>query len=456
MKLALPLQVKNGIDRRLLRDVMDCRPACNHHRNNVNSQAVGFRLNHKNEMIQLSIITKWRWQYLALLLALCVLAYFSVQHWLGPQLDVERVQRRDFVQSVVASGHVESPHRVDIGAQITATVARVPVNEGQSVDAGAVLIELVPDEVLAAERQADIAVLQARAKLRQLVEVQAPVAEQALRQAHSNLDNASAAYRRNQDLFKQGFIGQAALDDARKAAELADAQLRSAQMQLDTTGSVGSDYAVAVTAVDQARAAAQAAHARSGYASIRSPVAGVLIAHNVEVGDVVQPGKLLMTLSPQGKTQIVIAVDEKNLHLIALGQKALVSADAYPQQKFSATLIYINPGINAQTGAVDVKLDVPDAPEMLRQDMTVSVDIEVARRAQALLLPIAAVHEADSAAPWVLRVEQGRAVKAAVRVGLRSGGLVELLDGLHEGDQVLPVAATVQAGQRLRVNATAH
>ena len=176
----------------------------------------------------------------------------------------------------------------------------------------------------------------------------------------------------------------------------------------------------------------------------------------VEVGDVVQPGKLLMTLSPQGKTQIVIAVDEKNLHLIALGQKALVSADAYPQQKFSATLIYINPGINAQTGAVDVKLDVPDAPEMLRQDMTVSVDIEVARRAQALLLPIAAVHEADSAAPWVLRVEQGRAVKAAVRVGLRSGGLVELLDGLHEGDQVLPVAATVQAGQRLRVNATAH
>ena len=85
---------------------MDCRPACNHHRNNVNSQAVGFRLNHKNEMIQLSIITKWRWQYLALLLALCVLAYFSVQHWLGPQLDVERVQRRDFVQSVVASGHV--------------------------------------------------------------------------------------------------------------------------------------------------------------------------------------------------------------------------------------------------------------------------------------------------------------------------------------------------------------
>jgi len=387
-------------------------------------------------MTQLSTFFKRRWQYLAVLLTLCALAYFAVQHWLGPQVAAEAVQRRDFVQSVVASGHVESPHRVEIGAQITATVARVPVTEGQSVMAGTVLVELTPAEVLAAERQADIAVLQAQAKLRQLIEVQAPMAEQALRQARSNLDNANAAYRRNQDLFKQGFIGQAALDDARKAAELADAQLRSAQKQLETTGTVGSDYAVAVTAVDQAHAAAQAAHARTGYASIRSPVAGVLIARSVEVGDVVQPGKVLMTLSPKGSTQIVIAVDEKNLHLIALG--------------------YINPGVNAQTGAVDVKLDVPLAPEVLRQDMTVSVDIEVARRPQALLLSSAAVHDADTGAPWVLRVEDGRAVKVPVHVGLRAGGQVEILDGLHEGDRVLPITAALQAGQRLRVNSAAH
>jgi HlyD family secretion protein len=251
---------------------------------------------------------------------------------------------------------------VDIGAQVTGTVARVPVAEGQSVVAGTVLIELLTAELQATERQADIAVLQAQAKLRQLKEVQAPVAEQALRQAQATQANAQSAFKRSQDLFKQGFIGQAALDDARKAVDLADAQLRSAQKQLDTTAATGSDYAMASTAVDQARAAAQVAHARSGYASIRSPVDGVLIARNVEAGDVVQPGKVLMTLSPKGRPQIVIAVDEKNLHLIALGQKALVSADAYPQQKFNAELVYINPGVNAQTGAVDVKLDVPQVP----------------------------------------------------------------------------------------------
>ena len=407
-------------------------------------------------MINILAPLKWHWKYLAAAVAFCAVAYFSYQRWQGPQLSTETVQRRDFVQTVVASGHVESPHRVDIGAQITGTVARIPVTEGQSVAAGTVLIELVPDELLAAERQAGIAVLQAQAKLRQLVEVQAPVAEQTLRQARLNLDNASAAYRRAQDLFKQGFIGQAALDDARKAADLADAQARAAQKQLDTTAASGSDYAMAVTAVDQARAAAQLAHARSGYASIRSPLDGVLIGRNVEVGDVVQPGKVLMTLSPKGKTQIVIAVDEKNLHLIAPGQRALVSADAYAQQKFNAELVYINPGINAQTGAVDVKLDIPQVPDVLRQDMTVSVDIEVARRPQALLLPASAVHEADSAAPWVLRVEDGHAVKVPVHVGLRSGGFAEVLDGLSEGDHVLPATAAVQDGQRLRIKAATH
>ncbi len=390
-----------------------------------------------------------------MVLVLGAVAYFFVQRWLGPQLAAEVVLRRDFVQSVVASGHVQSPHRVDIGAQITGTVARVPVAEGQSVAAGTLLIELLPAELQAAERQADIAVLQAQAKLRQLLEVQAPVAEQALRQAQVTQANAQSAFKRNQDLFKQGFIGQAALDDARKASELADAQLHSAHKQLETTAASGSDYAMASTAVSQAKAAAEAARARSSYASIRSPVEGVLIARNVEVGDVVQSGKVLMTLSPKGKTQIVIAVDEKNLHLIALGQKALVSADAYPQQKFNAELVYINPGVNAQTGSVDVKLDVPQAPEVLRQDMTVSVDIEVARRPQALLLSSAAVRDADNAAPWVLRVEEGRAVKVPVHVGLRSGGLTEVLDGLNEGDLVLSGMA-VQPGQRVRAAAAAR
>jgi HlyD family secretion protein len=385
---------------------------------------------------------------LLVLLALAVLAAPRVLH--GPEVATETVVQRDFVQTVVATGHVEAPHRVDIGAQVTGTVSRVPVAEGQTVKAGELLIELESSELRAAQRQAEVAVEQAQARLRQLREVQAPVAEQTLRQAQTNLDNAQSALRRNQDLFAQGFIGQAVLDDARKTVELADAQLHSARKQLETTGPSGSDTALAQTAVAQALASAELARARSNYARITAPSAGTLIGRNVEVGDVAQAGKVLMTLSPDGSTQLVADIDEKNLRLLRVGQKALASADAYPQQRFEAVLAYINPGVNAQTGAVQVKFDVPAPPPVLKQDMTVSIDIEVARRAKALLLAIGALHDADGAAPWVLRVEGGRAVRRAVRVGLRSGGFAELQDGLAEGDQVVPATEAIEADDRLR------
>jgi len=174
----------------------------------------------------------------------------------------------------------------------------------------------------------------------------------------------------------------------------------------------------------------------------------------VEVGDVVQPGKVLMTLSPQGRTQLVLAIDEKNLAMLALGQQALASADAYPTQRFAATLAFINPGVNASTGAVEVKLDVAAPPAVLKQDMTVSVDIEVARRAQALIVPLSAVRDADGA-PWVLRLEGRHATRRSVQLGLRSGGLAEVLGGVTEGDAVLVGSATLKAGARVRATSAA-
>ncbi len=404
-------------------------------------------------MIVPSSLLKNRWKILGALLAAAVGAGLVLRWWQGPQVLTEAVVRRDFVQTVVASGHVETPHRADIGSQMTGTVVRVPVAQGQSVKAGDLLVELESTELRAAERQAEVAVAQALARLRQLREVQLPVAVQGLRQARVNLENAQAALRRNQDLFAQGFVGEAVLEDLRKAVELADAQVRSAQKQVDSAGPAGSDDALAQAAVAEAQASRAAARARAGYTQLRAPLDGVLIGRNVEVGEVVQAGKILMTLSPAGRTQLVVAIDEKNLRLLALGQKARASADAYPQQVFAAELVYINPGVNAQTGAVEVKLDVAAAPPFLRQDMTVSVDIEVARRPQALLVAASTVHGAEAAAPWVLRLEAGQAVRRAVRLGLRSGGFVEVLEGLREGDPLIPVAAGIEPGARVRTDA---
>ena len=404
-------------------------------------------------MTDTTLIRQHPGKFAAAQLAIALVAVVAVRWWRGPEVAIDTVVRRDFVQSVVASGHVETPHRVTIGAQITGTVVRVPVTDGQSVKVGDLLVELESAELRAVQRQAELAVVQAQAQRRQVREVQAPIAEQALRQARANLATVRSTWQRNQDLFRQGFISAAALDQFRNAVELADAQVRTAQTQLDAAQPAGSDSLLAEAAVAQAMAGSDAARARAGYTGIRAPVAGTLIGRNVEAGDVVQPGRLLMTLSPVGRTQLVVAIDEKNLHLLALGQKALVSADAYPQQRFAAEVAYINPGVNALTGSVDVKLAVASPPAVLSQDMTVSIDIEVARHPAVLLLATGAVHDADAATPWVLRVEAGEATRRPIRLGLRSAGFVEVVEGLQAGDQVIPVAAQLAAGDRLRVMA---
>jgi HlyD family secretion protein len=385
----------------------------------------------------------------------CVLALFLgaalLRWWLGPQVQTEAVQRRDVLQTLVASGRVETPHRVNIGAQITGTVARVPVTEGQTVKAGDVLVELVGTELLSARRQAQQAVVQAQNRLRQMNELQGPVVQQTLRQAQASLDTAQANWQRNEALFDQGFIGQAALDESRKALALADAQVRAAQQQVISTRAGGAEHSLALGAVLEAQANAETVNAKARYAVIQAPASGQLIGRNVEVGDVVQAGKVLMTLSPEGAMQLVVQIDEKNLRLMALGQQALASADAYPQQPFKAQVVYINPGINAQTGAVEIKLDVLEPQKNLKQDMTVSVDLVVARQPQVLALQVGRVNEISGTSPWVWLVQAGIAVRRPVRLGLRGGAWVEVLEGLREGDAVITSPIALREGQRVRV-----
>jgi HlyD family secretion protein len=382
--------------------------------------------------------------------ALGLVGTAAVLFLLGPKTEVLEALRREVVQSVVATGRIESPFRVDLGAQVVGTVTRVPVAQGESVAAGQTLIELDSAEAHALVRQAEAAVVQAEGRLRQLKELQLPVAAQSLRQAQANFANARSQFERNRKLFEAGFIGQSVLDDSQRNLEVAQTQVDTARKQVDAARPQGSDYALASAALEQARAGLQAARARLAYTRVVAPVTGTLIARNVEHGDVVQPGRALMVLAPAGETQIVVQIDERNLGMVRLGQPALASADAYPAKRFAAEVAYVNPGVDAQRGTVEVKLRVREPPDYLRQDMTVSVDIEVARSPGALALPAEAVHDATGAAPWVLRVEGGRAVRRTVELGLRGTGWVEIRSGLGPGDRVVPAAAPIAPGQRLR------
>jgi HlyD family secretion protein len=256
---------------------------------------------------------------------------------------------------------------------------------------------------------------------------------------------------RAQALFAQGFYGGASNEDAQRALEIAQSQFSIAQHQWTSVQPGGSEAASAQAALVQAQAALQTQLARFRYSQILAPQAAVVMARNVEEGDGVVPGKVLMVLSPLGSTQLILLIDEKNLKWLRLGQRATASADAYPERKFAAHVAFIHSAVDAQRGAIEVRLDVSEPVDLLKQDMTVSVDIEVARRPQAVLLAQTAIHDFDSVAPWALVVRDGKAVRQSLRLGLVSQGKVQVLAGLQAGEMVVPKAQTgVREGGRIR------
>jgi HlyD family secretion protein len=392
----------------------------------------------------------WRYRGPALLGALAAAWIFGVPLVLGPVVDVVPVVRANFVQSVVASGHVEAPFRVTIGSQITGVVVDVPVSEGQTVSAGDTLIALDDREARSSVVQTEGVVAQAEARVRQMRELTLPSAEQSLFQAKATLTNAQLAFDRISQLARTGVSTRVALDEATKSLDIARSQVRSAEFLVYTNRPGGSDYVMVETQLEQARANLRTAQARLSYTKIAAPRDGVLISRNVERGNVVQPANVLMALSPAGETQLVVQIDEKNLALVALGQKALVSADAYPKEIFAAEVVYINPGIDLQRASVEVKLRVPNPPADLRQDMTVSIDIETATRAGALVAPSTVLRGLSTDKPWVLKVSGVRARRQAVTVGLVSGGRAEILDGLSENDLLVPSTSVIKDGARVR------
>jgi HlyD family secretion protein len=390
---------------------------------------------------------------MALMAMICVaLALMALAAWAWRRTEVGVVQvvRQDLVQSVVASGRVQAPNRVDVGAQMVGTVARVRAAAGEAVAQGQVLLELEASELAANQLAADAAAQLARERVRQLEEVQVPLADLALRQADITRSLARATLSRNWALFQQGFIGQAALEESARQLVLSEAQMRQLAQQYQALLPGGSEAAAANAAWLQAQAGAYAARSRRAYSRVLAPSAGLVMSRQVEVGDVVQPGRALMTLAPTGRTELLVHIDERNVHWLALGQKARASVDAYPEQRFVAQVSFISPAVNAQTGAVEVRLQVPEPPPYLRQDMTASVDIEVARRAQAVLVPAVAVQGLGSARPTVLVADGAQLRSVTLEIGLQSAGAVEVLRGLSPGDWVALEPDGLSAGQRIK------
>jgi membrane fusion protein, multidrug efflux system len=178
---------------------------------------------------------------------------------------------------------------------------------------------------------------------------------------------------------------------------------------------------------------------------LRAPLDGIVLRQEGEVGEIADPGAVLFWVGQPRPLQIVAEVNEEDIPRIAPGQRTLLSADAFPDQALEATVASITPMGDPDTKTYRVRFALPDdTPLMI--GMTVEVNVVTAVRQDTLLVPAGAV-TADGA---VFVVEDGRAWRRDVSIGIRGTTRIEILEGLEEGASVVvPPSDELEDGARV-------
>ena len=370
------------------------------------------------------------------LLLIIVAGFFAFRWWQGPLLPSYRISSMPLVQTVVATGRVVAVSNTDIGSEISGVVLERRVAEGEQVAAGDLLLVLSSDDVAAQVRQAE-------AELAELISSTRPQAVVDLTNAKVALAQADRNVERRRELAAISAISDEEMEQAIQAQAQARNNLENARLRANALSSGGVEE-------DLLSARIAALQAQLNKAQVRSKVSGTILTRNVEVGDLVQPGQSLFTIALDGKTEIRVPLDERNLSRLALQQPAVAIADAYPDKPFPVRISFIAPSIDPQRGTVEVRLSVDPVPDFLRQDMTVSVNIETDQRAKALVIPNDALANVKEDSAEVLLLRDGKIQRRVVKLGLRGLSASEVLSGLSAGDEIL-VDATVSLADGKRV-----
>jgi HlyD family secretion protein len=372
----------------------------------------------------------------------------------------EDVERRDLVAKVRASGHIEPKRSVDISADISGRIVQLPVEEGQSVREGDLLLIIDPTQYV---QRAEASLAEARAR-----EVQARTD---YNQARRDADRLSQLKERTEDLVTD--------QEVERAVTLAEVKK--------------SFWEAAEHGVANARAAVSEARDRVDKTVIRAPMTGRITRLSVEkgetaiVGTMNNPGSLLLTVADLSEMEAVIEVDETDVPEISIGDSASVEIDAFPNRRFAGRVTKIgNSSIRpvssvtstASDQAIDfeVRIALDEPPDAIRPDLSATANVVTATREDVLAIPIIAltlIDEEDfelleneltedgaadespfagrdaSQIEGVYVVEEGNVVRfTPVEIGVTGDSYFEVIDGLDEGQTV--VSGSYQAIRELR------
>jgi HlyD family secretion protein len=353
------------------------------------------------------------------------------------------VERGDIARSVVATGRIEPVTKVDIKSKANGIIKELKVQVGDKVAEGQVLAELDRDNLAARLREAKAALSGAEANLRA---ASAELEKNRVEAAGPEVVFARRNVERAEQLAREKLISPQNLDDARSALDQAVNRQEVAKSQL---GVSEARVVQARAAVAQAQAAVDRAEEELANATIRSPITGMVLSRDVEIGSPVSSilnlgssATLVMVLGDISRVYVKGRVDEADIGLVRLGQPARIKVETFKDRPFEGRVTQIAPMGVEKDNVVnfEVRVSIDNASGELRANMTSNAEIVLEEHKGVLLVPERAVIYDASRRTFVERVapasQTGRE-RVAVTVGISNGTRAEVVKGVAAGERVV-------------------
>jgi HlyD family secretion protein len=364
----------------------------------------------------------------------------------GKKIDptkLAKVERGDVVKSVVATGKVEPITKVEIKSKASGIVKKLYIEAGDHVKQGQVLAELDRVEMEAQVRQSEAQLQSAQATLSS---AEADLARSRVDAEGVDVPMLKRAWVRADSMAKQGVVSQSALDEAEKNYVLATNKQHVAQAQVVVNSA---KVAQARAEVKRAEATLSQLREQLSYTTIVSPIDGIVLSRDVEVGDAVSSilvlgssATLVMTIGDTSQVYVKGKVDESDIGKVYLGQPARIRVESFKDKSFEGKVTKISPmGVekdNVTTFEVRVSINNPGGE--LKALMTANAEMILEEHKNVLNVPESAlIYDQNKSASVEIpdsTVKEGKR-KIAVKAGISNGAKTEILSGLNEGQQVV-------------------
>jgi HlyD family secretion protein len=353
------------------------------------------------------------------------------------------VERGDIARSVVATGRIEPVTKVEIKSKANGIIKELKVQVGDVVGPGQTLAELDKENLAARVREAKAALIGAESNLKA---AEAQLEKNKVEAEGPDVPFAKRNFERAEKLLKDGVLPQQSYDDARSAHELALNRQNVARAQLTVSEA---RVAQAKAEVAQAQAAVDRAEEELNYATIRSPIGGMVLSRDVEIGSPVSSilnmgaaATLVMVLGDISQVYVRGKVDEADIGVVKLNQPSRIKVETFKDKTFDGKVTQISPlGVdkdNVITFEVKVSINNPGA--LLRANMTANAEIVLEEHKGALLVPESAVIYDNQRNATVEIPAPGQPKgreRKPIKVGVSNGSRTEVLEGLSEKQQVI-------------------